>query len=95
VKGYQGDGLSLITPSQTKNVKFDGKDCPNEGPNARRGASASIRRVDESDLVLTDKIDGKVMDTEAIRVSPILKTLTITVQIPGREKPTVMAFERK
>jgi hypothetical protein len=36
-----------------------------------------------------------VMDTEAIRLSPNLKTLTITVQIPGREKPNVMVFERK
>jgi hypothetical protein len=95
VKEFQGDGLSLITPAQTKNGKFDGKEYPNEGPNARGGASASIRRVDERALVLTDKTDGKVMDTEAIEVSPDLKTLTITVQIPGREKPNVMVFKRK
>jgi hypothetical protein len=95
VKEFQGDGLSLITRSQTKNVEFDGKDYSNEGPNARRGASASIRRVNERALVLTDKIDGKEMDTEAIELSPDLKTLTITVQIPGREKPNVMVFERK
>jgi hypothetical protein len=95
VKDYQGDGLSFITPSQTKNVKFDGEDYPNQGPNAQRGASASIRRVDERALVLTDKINGKVVYTEAIGVSPNLKTLTITVQIPGRDKPNVMVFERK
>ena len=95
VKEFQGDGLTLITPAHTKNVKFDGKDYPNEGPNARPGASASVRRMDERALVLTDKIDGKVMDTEAIGVSPDLKTLTITVQIPGREKPNVMVFKRK
>jgi hypothetical protein len=94
VKEYQGDGLTLVTPSQTKSVKFDGKDYPNEGPNAQRGASASIRRVDEHALVLTDKINGKVVDTEAIGVSPNLKTLTITVQIPGRDKPNVLVFER-
>ena len=36
VNEFQGDGLSFITPSQqeTKNVKFDGKEYPNEGPNA-------------------------------------------------------------
>jgi hypothetical protein len=95
VKEYQRDGLSLITPSQTKNVKFDGEDYPNEGPNAQRGASASIRRVDERALVLTDKINGKVVDIEAIGVSPDLKTLTITVQIPDRDNPNVMVFERK
>jgi hypothetical protein len=76
-------------------VKLDGKDYPNEGPNARRGATASDLRLDERALVLTDKIDGKVIDTEAIGVSPNLKILTITVQIPGREKPNVMVFKRK
>jgi hypothetical protein len=95
VKEFQSDGLSLITAAQTKNVKFDGKDYPSEGPNARRGASASVLRLDERALVLTDKIDGKVIDTEAIGVSPNLKTLTITVQIPGREKPNVMVFKPK
>ena len=49
-----------------KNVKFDGKDYPNEGPNAGRGASSSIRRVDERTLVITDKYDGKVTDSEEI-----------------------------
>jgi hypothetical protein len=95
VKDYRDDGLSFVTPSQTKSVKFDGKDYPNEGPNAQRGAAASIRRLNERALVLTDKINGKVIDTEAIGVSPDLKTLTITVQIPGRDKPNVMVFERK
>ena len=61
VKEFQGDGLSFITPSEnrTKNVKFDGKDYPNEGPGARRGASSSIQRVDERTLVITDKSDGQ------------------------------------
>jgi hypothetical protein len=38
VKEFQGGGLSFITPSeqQTKNVKFDGKEYPSEGPNADR-----------------------------------------------------------
>lgn len=96
VKEYQGDGLSFITPSEnkTRNVKFDGKDYPNEGPNARRGASSSIQRVDHRTLVITDKTDGKVTDTEAIALSADLKTLTITVRVPGRDKPNVMVFER-
>jgi hypothetical protein len=99
VKEFLGDGLSFtfITPSEnkTKNVKFDGKDYPNEGPNARRGASSSIQRVDERTLVITDKTDAKVTDTEAIGLSADLKTLTITLHVPGRDKPNVMVFERK
>ncbi len=99
VTEFMGDGLSFffITPggNKMKNVKFDGKDYPNEGPNARRGASSSIRRVDKRTLVITDKTDGKVTDTEAIGLSSDLKTLTITVHVPDRDKPNMMVFERK
>jgi hypothetical protein len=97
VKQFQGDGLSFITLSEqeTKNVKFDGKEYPNEGRNADRGASSSIRRVDERTLVITDKADGKVTNTEDIELSADLKTLTITVHIAGRDKPNVRVFERK
>ena len=97
VKEFQSGGLSFITPSEnkTKNVKFDGKDYPNEGSNADRHASSSTRLVDERTLVITDKTDGKVTDTEAIGLSADLKTLTITIHVPGRDKPNVMVFERK
>jgi hypothetical protein len=76
-------------------VKFDGKEYPNEGRNADRCASSSIRRVDERTLVITDKADGKVTNTEDIELSADLKTLTITVHIAGRDKPNVRVFERK
>ncbi len=96
VKAFQGDGLSFIAPSeqQTKNVKFDGKEYPNEGPNANRDASSSVRRVDERTLVITGKAGGKVTATEELELSADLKTLTITVHIAGRDKPNVMVFER-
>ena len=97
VKEFQGDGLSLITPSEheTKNLKLDGKDYPNQGPNANPGSSSSTRRVDEHNLVMTDRASGKVTDTEEIGLSDDLKTLTITVHVAGRDKPNVMVFERK
>jgi hypothetical protein len=97
VKEFQGDGLSFIVPSQnkTRNVKFDGKEYPNEGPNARPGTSSSIRRLDKRTLVITDKTDGKVTDTEEIGLSADLRVLTLTVHVPGRDKPNVMVFERK
>lgn len=97
VKEFDADGLSFTTPweQKTKNLKADGKDYPDEGPNAKQGASSSIRRVDERTLVITDKAGGNVTDTEDFALSADLKTLTVTVQIPGRDKPYVMVFERK
>ena len=96
VKPFQGDGLSFTNSLQhvTRNVKFDGKDYPNEGPNAGPGATSSIQRRDERTLILTDKSNGKASDTQEIALSPDLKTLTITMSA-GRDKPIVMVFERK
>jgi hypothetical protein len=97
VREFQGDGLSFITPSEhkTKNVEFDGKDYPVEGPNADRGVSSSIQRMDERTLVITDKANGKATDTEQFGLSADLKTLPIIVHVAGRDKPTVMVFDRK
>jgi len=97
VKEFQGDGLSFVNSllHKTQNAKFDGKDYPNEGPGAGRGASSSIQRVDERTLVITEKADGKLTDTKEIGLSADLKTLTMTVRVPGSDKPNVMVFERK
>jgi len=98
VKEFQGDGLSFVTPSrqETKNVKFDGRDYPNEGPNTGQGATSSIQRVNDRTLLITDKYDGKVMDTEEIGLSTDMKTLTITEHFAVRDKkPNVMVFERE
>jgi hypothetical protein len=97
VKEFQGDGLSIVDPlsRRTKNLKFDGRDYPaNEGPSAGRGASSSIRRVDERTLVITNKYDGQVANTEEFALSSDLKILTMTVRIVGRDKPYVLVFER-
>jgi hypothetical protein len=96
VKAFQGDGLSFITvlEKKTQNVKFDGKDYPNEGPAAAGGVSSSAQRTNDRTLVITDKTGGKVTDTERIGLSDDLKTLTITVHVPGSDRPSVMVFER-
>jgi hypothetical protein len=96
VKAFQGDGLAftIVVEKKTKNVKFDGKDYPGEGPGASPGASSSARRVDGHTLAITDKANGKVTDTQTIGLSADRKTLTLTTHVPGSDKPTVMVFER-
>ena len=94
VREFDGDGLSFITPSSHKNVKFEGKSQANGGPDADRGAASSMRRVNERTLVVTDKTDGKVTSTREIGLSADLQTLTMTVHVPGRDRPTVLVFER-
>ncbi len=89
VRPYEGDGLSIISSSEgvTKNVKFDGKDYPNAGAGVKIVSSA--QRVNERTVELTDKIGGKVVDTQEISVSQEGKTLTMTVHVPGRSEPNV------
>ena len=97
VKAFEGDGLSFISPSEhrTRNVKFDGKGYPIEGPDAGRNATSSVRRVNDHNLVMTEKTDGKVTDTQDIVLSDDGKTLTITVRFTGRDKPNVLVFARQ
>jgi hypothetical protein len=97
VRPYEGDGLSFIDPAQeqTTNVKFDGKDYPNVGPNVAPGSVSSLRRVNQNMLEMTDKIKGKITDTQQIKLSSDLKTLTITLHTTGRTEPNILVFERQ
>ena len=95
VKAFDGDGLSFISEHRTRNVKFDGKDYPVEEPNPGRASTSSLRRVDDRNLVLTEKSEGKVLDTQEIVLSPDGMTLTMTIRFTGREKPNVLVFMRQ
>jgi hypothetical protein len=97
VRPYEGDGLSFIEPSidVTRNVKFDGKDYPNLGPNVTPGATSSIRRVHEHVLEMTYKISGTVLYTQQIELSPDLRTLTVTRLIVGETEPNIRVFDRQ
>jgi hypothetical protein len=44
---------------------------------------------------MTDKLDGKVVDTQEIRLSPDGKTLTMTVRAPDQSRVDVMVFDRQ
>ena len=98
IRPYEGDGLSIInsTSQLTRNMKLDGKDYPNVGPNAAIVAASSVRRLDEHTLELTDKrSNGKVYDTQQIKLSSDLKTLTMSMQTVGRSEPQIYVFERQ
>lgn len=97
VKAFEDDGLTFVSPSEhsTRNLKFDGKDYPVEGPNARPGATSSARRVSDRSIVFSEKMDGKVTVTQEIALSSDGKTLTITMRFAGRDKPNVLVFTRQ
>jgi hypothetical protein len=97
IQPYGSDGLSFITPAEheTQNMRFDGKDYPDAGPDVPPGSASSARRVNERTLEMTDKVKGKVMDTRQIELSSDLKTLTMTVHPVGQSSPNVFVFDRE
>jgi hypothetical protein len=96
VKTFEGDGLSIanLYTQITKSMKADGKDYPDTGANAPKGASAALRRVNDRTLAITDKINGTVTITEDIALSSDLKTLTMTQHVTGHDRPNVLVFRR-
>ena len=97
IRPYEGDGLSFITAAEheTQNMKFEGKDYPDVGPDVAPGSAASGRRVNDRTLEKTDKVKGKVIDTQQIKLSPDLKTLTMTAHPVGQSKPNILVFDRE
>ena len=81
--------------SVTKNMKFDGKDYPVEGPKAAPGGVSAGVRTNERKLELIDRINGKITDTQQMELSPDLKTLTITIRPLGRSEPNILVFNRE
>lgn len=77
---YEGGGLSVTSPGGTTNLNFDGK---------------SARRLNPTAVEIIRESEGKVTQTKQFRLSPDLKTLTITTHIVGRTAPDMLVFERQ
>ena len=97
IQPYGADGLSLVptTSDKPKDLTFDGKDYPNLSSNAPPGTTYSARRVSESSFELTDKLDGKVMDTRQYVLSSDHNTLTVSLLRNGMHTPSILVFERQ
>ena len=87
VRPHEGDGLSFINPSEGT--------TPILGANVPPGFTSSVHRVNEHTLEMTDKFEGKIRDTQEIKLSSDLKGLTMTVHKVGRSEPNILVFERQ
>jgi hypothetical protein len=97
IQPYQGDGISITNSSEgsTKSVKFDGHDYPRQGKYVASGSVSSGRRVNARTLELTDKIKGRITDTQRFELSPDSKTMTITMHPAGQSKPNIFVLDRE
>jgi hypothetical protein len=85
--------LAFVRPSGVKNVIFDGRDHAVTG--AAPGSTASGRRPTTRAMDITDKVDGKGLDTHALELSRDGKTLTMNVRRVGQATPDVLVFVRE
>jgi hypothetical protein len=98
IRPFDGDGLSLIsinsgTAAAPKNIKFDGKEYPSP---AGMGVSAEYagRRIDRLGLEFTSKVNGKMLESRQMTLSPDLKSLTVVVHPAGQRLPNTLVFDR-
>jgi hypothetical protein len=93
---YEGDGLSFNTPAlqDVLNMKFDGKDYEEKGPDVAPGSMSSGQRVNAHTLDVTDKVKGQVMDHTKYQVSPDGKTLTLIVHEAGQPKALTIVYNK-
>ena len=96
IQSYGKDGLSILSSAsdKPKELRFDGKDYPNLSSSVPAGMTYSSRRTDEHTLEITDKLGGKLVDTQQYTLSSDLKTLTLTVRKPGMRTPNIFVFDR-
>ncbi len=83
IQPYEAGGLSIIDASSqfTGNMQF---------------ASSSVRRLDAQTLeLMKKKSDGKLSDLMQLKLSPDLKTLTITPHSSTADQPHIYVFERQ
>ena len=97
IQPYQGDGLALLLPAEhsARKMKFDGKDYPDQGAEVAPGSAPSGLRVNDHTLEITDKINGRTIDTQRITLSPDLNILTMTVRQARHSKSDTLAFNRE
>jgi hypothetical protein len=78
-----------------KDLRLDGKDYPNSGPNANPDMLSSGHRISDRRFELTDKLKGRVQSTDDLELSPDLQTLTETQHLPDQGKPIILVFKRE
>lgn len=97
IRPWEQDGLSFADSKgqDTNNVKFDGKGYPHSGPSAITGYISSAHRVSDRSIEFTDKVNGTLLRTRTVELSPDRKTMTITIHIPSSTEPNIQVFDRQ
>jgi hypothetical protein len=84
--------MQFTTDGQSYKFKTDGKDYP-----ALFGRTAAWKQVDANTWVITDKLDGKALSTQTVKLSADGKTKTVNFKRPkahGRMIDDTVVYQR-
>jgi hypothetical protein len=94
---YQGDGLSLISGDGDERIdlKFDGKEYPDVGPDVPSGSTVSAKYVSQRAIELAGKVNGKLSYLQRLQVSDDGRTLALGVAPPDASVSAVYYYDRR
>jgi hypothetical protein len=97
IEAHGRGGLTISNPvyKSKLDLTMNGKDCVTEGPTVLPGITTSAKRHGPQSITMTDKQNGKVLDTEEWKVSVDGKTLTINHHDAGVEKALTWVYEKQ
>jgi hypothetical protein len=97
IASWKGDGWTISVPAEKErlDLKFDGKEYPDNGPRVAKGTTASGKRIDASTVEITTKLKGKTQVVENMKLSADGKTITSTLHFPGMAEPEIDVYERQ
>jgi hypothetical protein len=91
------DGVTITLPEQGAvcNAKFDGKDYPLTGTLVGNGSTYALKRTGPQSFEIMEKLNGKAIYTDKIRVSEDGKTLTFDGSPTSANEPITLIYERQ
>lgn len=98
IQPYEGDGLSVSSNGRrtARNIKFDGRDYADTGPDVQPGSTSSGRLMNPRSVEITSKLQGGITATRQMEVSADLRTLTMKIRSPGeKESKNTLVFDRE
>jgi len=90
-------GITAFFPDRAVKVPllFNGKDSPISGPKIPPGATTNTKVVSPRKLEISEKLAGKLMDSETWEVSSDGKTFTYTEKDPGVDALMVIVLDKQ
>lgn len=97
IEKWQGDGYSFLDPVYKERTDFrlDGKDYSPQGPLVAKGTTMSGKKIDDRNLKLIYKLNGKTTQTDRWELSADGKRLSATLTFPGQSKSEIAVYDRE